>query len=133
MVGLPHRGLPSMFAMNAASRRAMQGGFGRPCLPARRFAAQREQGGGLTLPIRRATDALTMRALALRPPPLQRRWRQRQRGQLLIPAAKARCTDAWRLPSASRCGGMLHRGTGAAQWVLTRIAPIYEGTNGIQP
>ena len=59
------------------------------------------------------------------------------RAQLLIPVAKAWCTDAG--VEAASLGVQVHGGmgfveeTGAAQHLRdARITPIYEGTNGIQ-
>jgi alkylation response protein AidB-like acyl-CoA dehydrogenase len=144
MVGAPHRGLPSMFAMMNAARLgvAMQGvaaaerAFRRAAL----FATQREQGGG---PIVHHPDVRrmlwTMRALALggRLLTLHAALEAEAGRELLIPVAKAWCTDAG--VEAASLGVQVHGGmgfveeTGAAQHLRdARIAPIYEGTNGIQ-
>lgn len=70
------------------------------------------------------------------PDPKQRRQAQ-QRADLLIPVSKAWCTDQG--IQVASTGIQVHGGmgfieeTGAAQhWRDSRIAPIYEGTNGIQ-
>ncbi len=70
------------------------------------------------------------------PDPEQRRQAQ-QRADLLIPVSKAWCTDQG--VQVASTGIQVHGGmgfieeTGAAQhWRDSRIAPIYEGTNGIQ-
>ena len=70
------------------------------------------------------------------PDPEQRRQAQ-QRTDLLIPVSKAWCTDQG--VQVASTGIQVHGGmgfieeTGAAQhWRDSRIAPIYEGTNGIQ-
>jgi hypothetical protein len=105
------------------------------------FAADRAQGGG---PIVAHPDVRrmlwTQRALALggRLLTLYAALRaETPRGQLLIPVAKAWCTDAG--VEAASLGVQVHGGmgfieeTGAAQHLRdARIAPIYEGTNGIQ-
>ena len=88
-----------------------------------------------------------MRALTYSPPPrstLARRDRARsavpraqRRADLLIPVVKAWCTDLG--VEIASLGIQVHGGmgyieeTGAAQYFRdARIAPIYEGTNGIQ-
>ncbi len=145
MVGAPHRGLQTMFAMMNAARLgvAMQGVAvaERAFRRAAEFAAQRVQGG-------RAIDQhpdvrrmlWTMRALALGGRLLTLHaalHAEMPRGQLLVPVAKAWCTDAG--VEAASTGIQVHGGmgyveeTGAAQHLRdARIVPIYEGTNGIQ-
>jgi alkylation response protein AidB-like acyl-CoA dehydrogenase len=155
LVGEPHRGLPAMFAMMNAARLAVgQQGVAqtvRALSLAAPFAEQREQGGR---PIARHADVARMlaemRAIA---------WAGRliclsayhamdradmlgdaaahRRLALLTPIAKAWCTD--RGVEAASLGIQVHGGmgyveeTGAAQILRdARIAPIYEGTNGIQ-
>jgi len=144
MVGQPHRGLPAMFAMMNAARLgvAMQGVAvaERAFRRAADFAQLRPQGGAL---IGQHPDVRrmlwTMRALALggRLLTLYAASAEEARAQLLIPVAKAWCTDAG--VEAASLGVQVHGGmgfveeTGAAQHLRdSRIAPIYEGTNGIQ-
>jgi len=144
LVGPAHRGLPCMFAMMNAARLgvAMQGVAvaERAFRRAADFAAIRSQGGG---PIAGHPDVRrmlwTMRALALggRLLTLYAAGADEARAQLLIPVAKAWCTDAG--VEAASMGVQVHGGmgfveeTGAAQHLRdARIAPIYEGTNGIQ-
>jgi len=144
MVGAPNRGLPAMFAMMNAARLgvAMQGVAvaERAFRRAVDFAGQRAQGGAT---IDRHPDVrrmlLTMRALALggRLLTLYAATVSGARGEMLIPVAKAWCTDAG--VEAASLGVQVHGGmgfieeTGAAQHLRdARIAPIYEGTNGIQ-
>jgi len=145
MVGPPHRGLTCMFAMMNAARLgvAMQGVAmaERAFRRATDFAAQRIQGGG---PIIEHPDVRrmlwTMRALALGGRLLSlyaAAHADEARGALLIPVAKAWCTDAG--VEAASLGVQVHGGmgfieeTGAAQHLRdVRITPIYEGTNGIQ-
>ena len=144
LVGPPHRGLPCMFAMMNAARLgvAMQGVAvaERAFRRAANFSRVRTQGGG---PIGDHPDVRrmlwTMRALALggRLLTLYAAGADEARAQLLIPVAKAWCTDAG-LEAAS-LGIQVHGGmgfveeTGAAQYMRdARILPIYEGTNGIQ-
>ena len=144
MVGAPHRGLPAMFAMMNAARLgiAMQGVAvaERAYRRAADFAQVRVQGGG---PIANHPDVRrmlwTMRALALggRLLTLYCASAEEARAQLLIPVAKAWSTDA--AVEAASLGVQVHGGmgfveeTGAAQHLRdSRIAPIYEGTNGIQ-
>ncbi|MCC6719482.1 MAG: acyl-CoA dehydrogenase family protein [Acetobacteraceae bacterium] len=144
LVGAPHRGLPAMFAMMNAARLgvAMQGvaAAERAFRRAADFAGQRPQGGAT---IDRHPDVrrmlLTMRALALggRLLALYAATTGGARGDLLIPVAKAWCTDAG--VEAASTGVQVHGGmgfieeTGAAQHLRdARILPIYEGTNGIQ-
>jgi len=144
MVGAPHRGLPAMFAMMNAARLgvAMQGVAvaERAFRRAMDFAGQRAQGGATIdqhPDVRRML--LSMRALALggRLLTLYAATVGSARGELLIPVAKAWCTDAG--VEAASLGVQVHGGmgfieeTGAAQHLRdARIAPIYEGTNGIQ-
>ena len=73
---------------------------------------------------------------ARHPDPAQRQQAQ-QRAELLTPVSKAWCTDQG--VEVASLGIQVHGGmgfieeTGAAQhWRDSRIAPIYEGTNGIQ-
>jgi hypothetical protein len=104
------------------------------------FAAQRPQGGAT---IDQHPDVRrmlwTMRALALggRLLTYYAASAGGERATLLIPVAKAWCTDAG--VEAASLGIQVHGGmgfveeTGAAQHLRdARIAPIYEGTNGIQ-
>ena len=144
LVGPMHRGLPCMFAMMNAARLgvAMQGVAvaERAFRRAADFAGVRVQGGG---PIAAHPDVRrmlwTMRALALggRLLTLYAASADEARAQLLIPVAKAWCTDAG--VEAASLGIQVHGGmgfveeTGAAQHLRdARITPIYEGTNGIQ-
>ncbi|MCW3473791.1 acyl-CoA dehydrogenase family protein [Limobrevibacterium gyesilva] len=145
LVGPANRGLPSMFAMMNAARLgvAMQGvaAAERSFRRATDFAGGREQGGG---PIMQHPDVRrmlwTQRALALGGRLLTlyaAMHAEDARGQLLIPVAKAWCTDAG--VEAANLGVQVHGGmgyveeTGAAQHLRdVRITPIYEGTNGIQ-
>ena len=145
MVGPPHRGLPSMFAMMNAARLgvAIQGvaSAERAFRRAADFAVLREQGGAAIVAHPDVRRMLwTMRALALGGRLLALHAameRETARGQLLIPVAKAWCTDAG--VEAASLGVQVHGGmgfveeTGAAQHLRdARILPIYEGTNGIQ-
>jgi alkylation response protein AidB-like acyl-CoA dehydrogenase len=145
MVGPPHRGLTCMFAMMNAARLgvAMQGvGIAeRAFRRAAEFAAQRTQGGGPIIDHPDVRRMLwTMRALALGGRLLAlyaAAHADDARGALLIPVAKAWCTDAG--VEAASLGVQVHGGmgfieeTGAAQHLRDiRITPIYEGTNGIQ-
>jgi alkylation response protein AidB-like acyl-CoA dehydrogenase len=148
LLGPPNRGLACMFAMMNAARLgiAMQGvGVAeRAFRRAADYAAQRVQGGG---PIQNHPDVrrmlLTMRALALggRLLTLYAALQAESDGDparaaLLIPVAKSWSTDAG--VEAASLGVQVHGGmgfveaTGAAQHLRdARIAPIYEGTNGI--
>jgi alkylation response protein AidB-like acyl-CoA dehydrogenase len=149
LLGPPHRGLPCMFAMMNAARLgvAMQGVAvaERAFRRAAAYAADRVQGGGAILAhpdVRRML--LTMRALALggrlltlHAALLAEPGGDAARAALLIPVAKSWCTDAG--VEAASLGVQVHGGmgfveaTGAAQHLRdARIAPIYEGTNGIQ-
>ena len=74
---------------------------------------------------------------ARRHPASEERQRQQRRADLLIPVVKAWCTDIG--VEVASLGVQVHGGvgyieeTGAAQHLRdARIAPIYEGTNGIQ-
>ncbi|MDE0217402.1 MAG: acyl-CoA dehydrogenase [bacterium] len=74
---------------------------------------------------------------AARHPDATRRRRAQHRAELLTPVSKAWCTDQG--VEVASMGIQVHGGmgfieeTGAAQhWRDSRIAPIYEGTNGIQ-
>ena len=147
MVGPANRGLPSMFAMMNAARLgvAMQGVAvaERAFRRAAAFAADRQQGGGpivLHPDVRRSL--WTMRALAVGARLLtlyaaDQTRTDATRAALLIPVAKAWSSDAG--VEAASLGIQVHGGmgyieeTGAAQHLRdARIAPIYEGTNGIQ-
>ena len=149
LLGAPNRGLACMFAMMNAARLgvAMQGvaAAERAFRRAAHFAGQRVQGGGA---IENHPDVrrmlLTMRALALGGRLLTlyaaiaaEPGGHAERAALLIPVAKAWCTDAG--VEAASLGVQVHGGmgfveeTGAAQHLRdVRITPIYEGTNGIQ-
>ncbi|MBN9509178.1 MAG: acyl-CoA dehydrogenase family protein [Alphaproteobacteria bacterium] len=144
LVGPPHRGLACMFAMMNAARLgvATQGVAvaERAFRRAAAFAAERRQGGAS---IDQHPDVRrmlwTMRALALggRLLTLYAALAEGPRGDLLIPVAKAWSTDAG--VEAASLGIQVHGGmgfveeTGAAQHLRgAPIAPIYEGTNGIQ-
>ena len=143
LVGHRNRGVFSMFAMMSAARLAVAiqgvGVAERAFRRAAAFAGQREQGGAL---IDRHPDVRrmlwTMRALALggRLLALYAASVPNGRAALLIPVAKAWCTEAG--VEAASLGVQVHGGmgfiedTGAAQHLRdARIAPIYEGTNGI--
>ena len=144
LVGPPNQGLACMFAMMNAARLgvAMQGVAvaERAFRRALAYAEDRVQGGG---PIVQHPDVrrmlLTMRALALggRLLTLYASLADEPRAALLIPVAKAWSTEAG--VEAASLGVQVHGGagfveeTGAAQHLRdSRIAPIYEGTNGIQ-
>jgi alkylation response protein AidB-like acyl-CoA dehydrogenase len=147
LVGKPNQGLPCMFAMMNAARLgiAMQSVAvaERAFRRAAAYAAERPQGGTVIInhpDVRR--DLWTMRALALGGRLLtlyaaDQQNKDKARAALLIPVAKAWASDA-AVEAASR-GVQVHGGmgfveeTGAAQHFRdARIAPIYEGTNGIQ-
>ncbi len=144
LIGPVHRGLPCMFAMMNAARLgvAMQGvGVAeRAFRRAAAFAETRVQGGAAIIQHPDVRRMLwTMRALALggRLLALHAAGADEARAQLLIPVAKAWCTDAGM--EAASLGVQVHGGmgfveeTGAAQHLRdARILPIYEGTNGIQ-
>ena len=149
LIGPPHRGLPCMFAMMNAARLgvAMQGVAvaERSFRRAVDFAGQRAQFGVAIIEhpdVRRML--LTQRALALggrlltlHAANLADQDHDSPMAALLIPVAKAWCTDAG--VEAASLGVQVHGGmgfveeTGAAQHLRdARITPIYEGTNGIQ-
>ncbi len=154
MVGEPHRGLMAMFAMmnNARVGVGTQGvAHGAAALRlAESYAEMRVQGGR---PIAQHPDvqrmlmemrAITLagRLLALETAVCVDRHAYGdgaadRRLQLLTPILKAWCTD--RGVETASTGIQVHGGmgfvedTGAAQMLRdARIAPIYEGTNGIQ-
>ena len=150
----PHRGLPAMFALmnNARLQVGMQGvAVGARALHlAEAFAAERIQGGK---PIARHPDVARMlgeiRAMTLAGRFLayeavvaadhakQGDAQAEARLALLTPIVKAWCTDrgveAANLGVQVQGGMGFVEGSGAAQVLRdARIAPIYEGTNGIQ-
>ncbi|SDD55489.1 acyl-CoA dehydrogenase family protein [Belnapia rosea] len=153
LVGEPNRGLAAMFAMMNAARLGVgvegvaQGA--RALALAEAYAADRIQGGG---PISRHPDVARMlaemraitlagRLLALEAGAALDRARlagaSEARVALLTPIVKSWCTD--RGVDVASLGIQVHGGmgfvedTGAAQVLRdARIAPIYEGTNGIQ-
>ncbi|MBX6741711.1 MAG: acyl-CoA dehydrogenase [Acetobacteraceae bacterium] len=155
MIGEPNRGLNAMFAMMNAARLGVgvegvaQGA--RALALAEAYAKERLQGGG---PIARHPDVMRMlaeirattlagRLLALEAGAALDRARLKgdaaaeARVALLTPIVKAWCTD--RGVDCASLGIQVHGGmgfveeTGAAQVLRdARIAPIYEGTNGIQ-
>ena len=144
LIGAPNTGLVLMFAMMNAARLgvAMQGVAiaERAFRRALAYAETRVQFG---VPIVQHPDVrrmlLTMRALALggRLLTLYAALAGGARAALLIPVAKAWATEAG--VEAASLGVQVHGGagfieaTGAAQHLRdARIAPIYEGTNGIQ-
>jgi hypothetical protein len=154
LIGTPHRGLPAMFAMMNAARLAVGvegvGQCARATQLAEAYAADRVQGGR---PIAEYPDVARMlaemratttaaRLIALDCAISLDRGRAGEaeaesRLALLTPIAKAWCTD--RGVEIASLGIQVHGGagfveeTGAAQiWRDARIAPIYEGTNGIQ-
>ena len=155
LIGEPHRGLPAMFAMMNAARLAVGiegvGQSVRALSLAAPFADQREQSGR---PIARHPDVARMlaemraiawasrliclsAAVALDRAELLDDADARTRLALLTPIAKAWCTE--RGVDVASLGVQVHGGmgfvedTGAAQVLRdARIAPIYEGTNGIQ-
>ncbi|HYF09006.1 MAG TPA: acyl-CoA dehydrogenase [Acetobacteraceae bacterium] len=156
LVGEPHRGLPAMFAMmnNARLGVGVQGvAHGAQAEElAFAYAAERVQGGGKAIAqhpdvarmlneIRATTVA--GRLLCLEAARASDRHRllgdaaAETRLALLTPIVKAWCTD--RGVEAASLGIQIHGGmgfvedSGAAQVLRdARIAPIYEGTNGIQ-
>ena len=160
IVGEPHRGLEYMFTMmnNARLAVGIQGLSiaERAYQHAVAYARERVQGGKSAIiahpDVRRML--LTMRALtqgmrclalyaagaldrAKRHPDAAERAKQQALTDLLIPIVKAWCTD--RGVEVASLGVQVHGGvgfieeTGAAQYYRdARIAPIYEGTNGIQ-
>jgi hypothetical protein len=160
LVGELNRGLEYMFTMmnNARLAVGIQGLSiaERATQHAVAYARQRVQGGKTTIvnhpDVRRML--LTMRALtqgmrclvlyaaaaldrAKRHPDAAERAQAQALTDLLIPIVKAWCTD--RGVEVASLGVQVHGGvgfieeTGAAQYYRdARIAPIYEGTNGIQ-
>ena len=155
LVGEPNKGLNAMFAMmndarlNVGLQGVAQGA--RAVELAEAYAAQRIQGGQ---PISRHPDVARMLA-EMRAITLAGRFmvleaahcidqgrlnhdnKAESRLALLIPIVKAWCTD--RGVEVASLGIQVHGGmgfvedTGAAQIMRdARIAPIYEGTNGIQ-
>ncbi|MDB5315677.1 MAG: acyl-CoA dehydrogenase [Rhodospirillales bacterium] len=155
LVGTPHRGLNAMFAMmnNARLAIAVQGvAHGARALElAEAYAAEREQGGRkieahpdvarMLMEMRAST--LAARLIALETAAAGDRFRRtgdpeaELRLALLTPIAKAWCTE--RGVENASTGVQVHGGmgycedAGAAQVLRdARIAPIYEGTNGIQ-
>jgi alkylation response protein AidB-like acyl-CoA dehydrogenase len=160
IVGEPHRGLEYMFTMmnNARLAVGIQGLSiaERAYQHAVAYARERVQGGKNAIivhpDVRRML--LTMRALtqgmrclvlycagaldrAKRHPDAAERAKNQALTDLLIPIVKAWCTD--RGVEVASLGVQVHGGvgfieeTGAAQYYRdARIAPIYEGTNGIQ-
>jgi alkylation response protein AidB-like acyl-CoA dehydrogenase len=160
IVGERHRGLEYMFTMmnNARLAVGIQGLSiaERAYQHAVAYARERVQGGKNTIivhpDVRRML--LTMRALtqgmrclvlyaagaldrAKRHPDAAERAKNQALTDLLIPIVKAWCTD--RGVEVASLGVQVHGGvgfieeTGAAQYYRdARIAPIYEGTNGIQ-
>jgi hypothetical protein len=155
LVGEPHRGLAAMFAMMNAARLAVGvegvGQCARATQLAEAYAASRAQGGR---PIAEYPDVARMlaemravtlaaRLIALDCAVSLDRARLEGEGEagtrlaLLTPIVKAWCTE--RGVEVASLGIQVHGGagyveeTGAAQiWRDARIAPIYEGTNGIQ-
>ena len=155
LVGEPHRGLNAMFAMMNAARLGVgvQGvGQGARALQlAEAYAAERVQAGR---PIAQHPDVARMltemraitlagRLLCLETAALLDRHHllgdeaAATRQALLTPVVKAWCTD--RGVECASMGIQVHGGvgfveaSGAAQVLRdARIAPIYEGTNGIQ-
>lgn len=155
LIGEPHRGLPAMFAMMNAARLAVGvegvGQGARALALAEAYAAQRVQSGR---PIAQHPDVARMlaemravtlagRLLALEAAACLDRARllgdaaAEARLGLLTPIVKAWCTE--RGVETASLGVQVHGGmgfvedTGAAQALRdARIAPIYEGTNGIQ-
>jgi alkylation response protein AidB-like acyl-CoA dehydrogenase len=154
LIGAPHRGLPAMFAMmnNARLQVGVEGvaAGARALRLAERYAAERVQGGR---PIARHPDVARMLA-EMRATTLAGRFLAMEacvaadaaragdaaaeaRLALLTPIVKAWCTD--RGVEAASLGIQVHGGmgfvedAGAAQVLRdARIAPIYEGANGIQ-
>jgi alkylation response protein AidB-like acyl-CoA dehydrogenase len=155
LVGEPHRGLNAMFAMMNAARLGVgvQGvGQGARALElAQAYAAQRSQSGRVIAQhadvarmlaemraITLAGRLLTLEAAAaLDRHHLLQDEAAATRLALLIPIVKSWCTD--RGVEVASLGIQVHGGmgfvedSGAAQVLRdARIAPIYEGTNGIQ-
>jgi alkylation response protein AidB-like acyl-CoA dehydrogenase len=155
MVGEPHRGLPAMFAMmnNARLGVGTQGvAHGAAALRlAEAYAVQRVQGGRpiaqhpdvarMLMEMRAVTLAARLlvleAALCVDRHALLADAAAQTRLALLTPIVKAWCTD--RGVETASLGIQVHGGMGyiedsGAPQVLrdARIAPIYEGTNGIQ-
>jgi alkylation response protein AidB-like acyl-CoA dehydrogenase len=160
IVGEPHRGLEYMFTMmnNARLAVGIQGLAiaERATQHAVAYARQRVQGGKnaiivhpdvrrMLLTMRALTEAMRCLVLyaagaldrAKRHPDPAERAQQQALTDLLIPIVKAWCTDQG--VRVASLGVQVHGGvgfieqTGAAQYYRdARIAPIYEGTNGIQ-
>ena len=160
LVGAEHHGLEAMFVMmnNARLNVGLQGVAiaERAYQEARDFARARVQGHPLGVPtdagalaiihhpdvrrmllwMRAGTQA--MRALAYYAVSLvEGDAAARRRAELLTPVVKAWCSDL--AVAIASTGIQVHGGmgyieeTGAAQYLRdARIAPIYEGTNGIQ-
>ncbi|WP_426954891.1 acyl-CoA dehydrogenase family protein [Muricoccus radiodurans] len=159
LVGEPHRGLPAMFSMMNAARLAVGiegvGQCARATEVADAYAAQRTQSGRpiaefpdvrrMLDEMRAVTEAARLLALdcavaldrARLPDAPEEAAAAATRAALLTPVVKAWCTD--RGVDVASLGVQVHGGagyveeTGAAQLLRdARIAPIYEGTNGIQ-
>ncbi len=155
LVGEPNRGLNAMFAMMNAARLAVgvQGvGAGAKALQlAEAYAAQRSQSGRVIADhpdvarMLREMRAVTLACRLLALEAAVQIDRHHLLGEdaaatrlaLLIPVVKAWCTD--RGVEIASTGIQVHGGmgfvedSGAAQVLRdVRIAPIYEGTNGIQ-
>ncbi len=155
LVGEPNRGLNAMFSMMNAARLAVGvqgvGQAARALQLAEAYAAQRSQSGRviaqhpdvarMLTEMRAVTLAARLMALeaaaALDRHRLLRDEAAAARLALLIPIVKAWCSD--RGVDVASLGIQVHGGmgfieeTGAAQVLRdARIAPIYEGTNGIQ-
>ncbi|MFT6582611.1 MAG: alkylation response protein AidB-like acyl-CoA dehydrogenase, partial [Alphaproteobacteria bacterium] len=82
-------------------------------------------------------DTVTSLDIARAHPDAQTRESARKRADLLTPVVKAWCTDSG--VEVASLGIQVHGGTGYMEdtgavqhWRDSRIAPIYEGTNGIQ-
>jgi len=167
LVGAPHQGLALMFTMmNAARLNVGMEGVGiaeRAYQQARDYALERRQGRSawssetpariFDLPdVRRMLMLMKAKTEAARTTCLstavaadlaerasspEQREAAKMREELLVPIAKAWCTDIG--VEVASLGIQVHGGagfieeTGAAQFYRdARIAPIYEGTNGIQ-
>ncbi|WP_376098881.1 acyl-CoA dehydrogenase family protein [Roseomonas sp. CCTCC AB2023176] len=148
LIGEPHRGLPAMFAMMNNARLAVGvegvGQAARALDLAEAYAETRIQGGAA---IARHADVARMLS-EMRAVTLAARFLaldcavaldrgDADRAALLTPIVKAWCTD--RGIEVASIGVQVHGGagyvedSGAAQiWRDSRIAAIYEGTNGIQ-